>query len=208
MSNYLNFEIFDTVHDYVELSLDREKIYFEYKKNNLIEYFSLLSKLSKYCRKSANEIYNYPVREIFAIYQGNAMTHSIYLSSKDIWNYKEAYEEIIGFNGSASLWDVQTGLKIIGSEKYLSIEKGLVQRNTKTDYKPEEYFSNTDLQLFYEQLKKNRILNDYEIKSHITIDLDNKEIPRQELPFYNIGITANYVLVEGKECVLGRYQFK
>ena len=208
MSNYLNFEIFDTVHDYVELSLDREKIYFEYKKNNLIEYFSLLSKLSKYCRKSANEIYNYPVREIFAIYQGNAMTHSIYLSSKDIWNYKEAYEEIIGFNGSASLWDVETGLKIIGSEKYLSIEKGLVQRKTKTDYKPEEYFSNTDLQLFYEQLKKNRILNDYEIKSHITIDLDNKEIPRQELPFYNIGITANYVLVEGKECVLGRYQFK
>ena len=208
MSNYLNFEVFDTVHDYVELSLGKNKICFEYKENNLIEYFSLLSKLSKYCRKSANEIYNYPVREILAIYQGNPMTHSIYLSSKDIWDYKEAYEEIIGFNGSASLWDVQTGSKIIGSEKYLSIEKGLVQRSVKTDYKPEEYFLDKDLQLFYEQLRKNRVLNDYEIKSHITIDLDNKEIPRQELPFYNIGITANYVLVEGKECILGRYKFK
>lgn len=208
MSNYLNFEIFDTVHNYVELSLDRERIYFEYKENDLIEYFSLLSKLSKYCRKKANEIYNYPVREIFAIYQGNIMTHSIHLTSKDIWHYKEAYEEIIGFNGSASLWDIETGVQLINSHKCLSLDKGLVERDTINKYLVDEYLTAEDLELFYKKLKRNRILNDYEVKSHITLDLDNEEIPKQELPFYNIGITANYVLVEGKECVLGRYQFK
>ena len=208
MSNYLNFEIFDTVHDYVELSLDRKRIFFEYKENDLIEYFSLLSKLSKYCRKKANEVQNYPVREIFAIYQGNIMTHSIHLTSKDIWHYKEAYEEIIGFNGSASLWNIETGIQSIYSNKCLSVENGLIQRANKNKHSVSEYFSPKDLQLFYDKLQRNRILNDYEVKSHITLDLDNEEIPKQELPFYNIGITANYVVVEGKECVLGRYQFK
>lgn len=203
----LKYEIFDYDYDNLDVILEPKAIFLRYFGENIKEYFSFISKTSKYCKNRANNVINYPVRNIVGVYKGIPMTHSIHITGSEIWSYQKAYEELFSYKGSANLRSLETGQNILNTVNCLGKKTDYVERKGLVNYRPDDYLTKEDLDLFYERLRKNKSLKDYQVRSRLTIDLDNKEIPREELPFYDIGITANLVELENRLYVLAKYVY-
>jgi hypothetical protein len=203
----IKYEIFDYNYDHLDVIVEKDLICLKYFGENIKEYFSFISKISKYCRNKSNNVINYPIRHIIGVYKGNPMTHSIHITGNEIWSYQRAYEYLFSYEGSANLSNLETGVNILNTVNCLGKDKQCVKRKGFLTYLPNEYMTKPDLELYYSRLRKNKSLTDYEVRSHLTIDLDNKDIPREELPFYNIGITANLVELENKLYVLAKYVY-
>ncbi|MDE5120453.1 MAG: hypothetical protein O4965_10135 [Trichodesmium sp. St19_bin1] len=213
MSNYLDFEIFDSIDPDVHLTIDNENqtILLDYDRFDTLKFFTLVSKVSKYCRNCANNIYNYPIRKITTKFRGNTMTFDIHIKSKDIHDYYLVFDEVFSSKGSSSVWEVLSGYPVIASPNSLSASNisKLTRRSEDNNKLPiGEYFSQSSLKTLYNCLDKDEKVEDCEIKGYLTCEIMDVTFPKQEMKRYELGIDARYVIISDKPCVLCNYKLK
>jgi hypothetical protein len=210
MPNYLKFEIFDVYYPDVHVSIDNEKklIHIDYYGFNNLQFFTLISKASKYCRRSANNIYNYPIRKITTKFRGIMMTFDIHITAKEIHDYYLVFDEVFNSTGSVSIWDKLSEYPVIASPNSLSANNmsNLTRRSERNNELPiSEYFSRESLDILYQRLERDREVTDYEINGYLTSDMMNNDLPREEMVRHNLGITAKSIVLGETPCVLCHY---